>query len=438
MPRAQEGKPRVGGAMAPEAMGFIARKQEFDRNRMLEAMRQKGAAERGKAQAATQLQAAQMGTETQKEIAAAGEAAADRRAAERVAAQEEDRKFNLKMQEMINKGASDRQQTQIDHEKAMWGERKELVEEYSNKAQAQERFNKRVQAKLVKMRTKMMFNLGNRMLDSEEAVQKWKVSTHRIAEEFKRDTASFENLRNEVAGRVGTTDIGDIPVGVADLPLGVELFNSESTRAQLPGVTAKLLTSAGQSKIEKMFATGELKAFDYVKGGAVIDGVIAGLGNKIKEITGEDVLKEISKKGIKSPVWREGKLRFREKAKETLTEAGRKVEWLKSELNRLMNMKQVWRNIANSKEPMKDNPDMNLAGFLSKANGVYIGEGVGKNFGELEAIAGDNLEAMRAIVNDPSYFDFSSIFSPEEMETTKDPYEKQMMMDLMDIWEQEE
>lgn len=192
MPRAQEGKPRVGGAMAPEAMGFIARKQEFDRNRMLEAMRQKGAAERGKTQAATQLQAAQMGTETQKEIAAAGEAAADRRAAERVAAQEEDRKFNLKMQEMINKGASDRQQTQIDHEKAMWGERKELVEEYSNKAQAQERFNKRVQAKLVKMRTKMMFNLGNRMLDSEEAVQKWKVSTHRIAEEFKRDTASFE------------------------------------------------------------------------------------------------------------------------------------------------------------------------------------------------------------------------------------------------------
>lgn len=440
MPRATEPKPRVGGAMAPEATGFIARRQEFGRNRILEAMRQRGAKERGKAQATAQLQTTQMGIKGQKEVEAMRMVEADRRAAERIEGQELDRKFNMKLQQITEKGASGRLQTQLDHEKAMWKGKKELVEGYTNKSQAQERFNKRVEAKLAKMRTKMMLNLGNRMLDSEEATQKWKISTHQLIEENKRDTASFEILKDEVAERIGTTDIGETPLvlGARDLPLGVQLFDSECTRAQLPQISAKLLTSAGQSKVEKMFTSGELRGFDYVKGGAIIDGLIIGLNNRIKEISGEDVLKEVPKGEIKLPVWKEGKLRFREKPKEALTETGRKVEWLKAELNRVMNMKQVWRNIAESKETMKDNADLTLKGFLSKPNGIYIGESVGKNLGELEAIAGDNLEAMRTIVNNPSFFDYSSLFSPEEIEATKNPHEKEMMMELMDIWGEEE
>lgn len=89
MARAREPESRIGGGMPAVATESLA----GEKNRMLEAMRQRSATERGKIQAQAQIQSTQIGAESRREVAAMQAMEADRRAAERVRGQHLDRKF---------------------------------------------------------------------------------------------------------------------------------------------------------------------------------------------------------------------------------------------------------------------------------------------------------------------------------------------------------
>lgn len=93
MARATEPRPSVGGAMAPEAILSAGRGREFQENRMLIAMKEAGAAERGKVQAKAQVQSTQIGAESRQNVAAMQMVEADRRAAERIRGEQLDREY---------------------------------------------------------------------------------------------------------------------------------------------------------------------------------------------------------------------------------------------------------------------------------------------------------------------------------------------------------
>ena len=118
MPRAQE-RQITGGSIDPYVQQSVQQGKQQKENRILTAMKEKGATERTAMQTSAQLQGQGMQMQGQMAMAAADRAQDDKRAAEAERGQREDREFGEKMAESQQLFTAEQSKLQMAHETAL-------------------------------------------------------------------------------------------------------------------------------------------------------------------------------------------------------------------------------------------------------------------------------------------------------------------------------
>ena len=118
MPRAQE-RQITGGSIDPYVQQSVQQGKQQKENRILTAMKEKGATERTAMQTSAQLQGQGMQMQGQMAMAAADRAQDDKRAAEAERGQREDREFGEKMAEGQQLFTAEQSKLQMAHETAL-------------------------------------------------------------------------------------------------------------------------------------------------------------------------------------------------------------------------------------------------------------------------------------------------------------------------------
>lgn len=275
MARGQE-KQITGGQFSPHVQQSLAAGKEQAQNRLLTAMREKGATERTQMSEAGATERAGIQAGTQREAMAAQAEQDDKRAAEAERARREDQRFTESMAEVSREFQA--KQSELDREQQMAiirGDRKEKMR-IEAKREALRRFNIEMNLDANERNTNAMLSVIKGGLKRESTMEKAKTTLYQEADKFDRDKQVYNTIKDRVSTNVGLDKRMDYPI---ILPEDVKF--TDSSIGQVMGQAARGPVSVVQSYLERKRgrkAIGEGKTADPM---AVLQDQIAKHGSNI-------------------------------------------------------------------------------------------------------------------------------------------------------------
>ncbi len=267
MPRMPGAQPNIGGKMDPGTLDTIARQKQFRQQQSMMREQEAASTERAGIAADTAIRSAEIGAGSQREaISSANERAAmqmeadDRRAAEAVEAQEENRVFLEEQQ--ARKAKLDADATEVDHK---WDlEAEERTVERAKDAQTFEIEARRdeYKYKMSKAADNLEIELGklDHMLKTEEKKAKERVIRKKMADEFDKQQGNLDILREDIKTSIlSNPDLsyktwralpGPRPSASSGYFIGLEL-----NKLGIKGVTAQTLLD--YSTLEELVDIGD-------------------------------------------------------------------------------------------------------------------------------------------------------------------------------------
>lgn len=265
MPRATEPQRRIS-TIDPASMMAASRGREFAENRLLAAMKESGAKERGQMQAQAELQATQMRGVNQKEIAAMQMAEADRRAAERVKGAELDRRFNRELVQLNDELAQRRAERKRSfdlEDRIYW---KGIVDDYTESLREDRNINTALQLHEHKIDIKAMIEMLKTGQKSQKREAKYQVDMLRKREEVRQRREAVNTLKKNIIERYENTPGLIIPeVGPGqklkypEPGRSLRILDDEFKKLGVQGFSPEPIIKMGSENLEKMLAGGTLK-----------------------------------------------------------------------------------------------------------------------------------------------------------------------------------
>lgn len=265
MARAREPEPRIGGAMAPGVLESAGRARALAENRLLEAMREAGASERGKMQARAQIRTAQIGAGSRQAVAAMQAREADRRAAERVRGEQLDREFMEGQTRLTHHLLSEREQAERDAETLRREEDWEKFGELHRRHEGNKTAIAMIESAGARRIERGALKAALREVDSLEKVQKlYNVESRRV-KELTEEKEMLSELSREIEDRIALN-----PYLTFDEEMGgnIQDFFDEDLKelgVERARASTLLLAPERRATLAREIAAGRIKADDIRK-----------------------------------------------------------------------------------------------------------------------------------------------------------------------------
>jgi len=212
MARAKDAPIQVGGQIDPYVLQSMQQGRQLAENRLLTAMRERGAGERTAIQEAGATQRTAMQTKMQRDIAGAQIAAQDRRAAEDEAARREDRKFTTVMAEADRGFQAKQAELNRDQQNAIISGDRKAKDEIEKRREALRRFNIELSMDAQERNTNAVLSIIKGGLNRETLKEKAKTVLSEEAEKFDKDKDVYKKTIKRVSEAVELDKRMDLPI----------------------------------------------------------------------------------------------------------------------------------------------------------------------------------------------------------------------------------
>lgn len=212
MPRGKDAPTQVGGEISPYVQTSLQRGKQQAESRLVAAMQETGATgrtamtERGATERAT-IQAT-----TQRGVAASRLASEDRRAAETVMAQREDRKFAQIMAETSREFQAKQAELNREQQRAIISGDRKYKDEIEKRREALRRFNIELNMDATERNSNAMLSIIKGSLKRETSMEKAKTVLEEEATRFDKDKDVYNKTRERVMEAVEFDKRMDLPI----------------------------------------------------------------------------------------------------------------------------------------------------------------------------------------------------------------------------------
>lgn len=237
MARGQDAPIRQGGGVDPYIQQSLSQGKQQANSRLIAAMQEAGAMDQARVSSATQIQTTASRGRTQRDVTAAQQEGADRRAAEAERGRRSDREFAKFMEQErqqfeVEQSALVREQQVADRE-----DQRDYSEELQLKIDARQDLFDLMTRKEARANRNATLSLFKGSIGREEGMEKFKTNFIKTKEEYDRNSAAYDSLVTDTVAGLNDDDNLKLPLqgefkSVAK-PVGATMgFVSGFTRVQ--------------------------------------------------------------------------------------------------------------------------------------------------------------------------------------------------------------
>lgn len=304
MPRGKDAPAQTGGQIDPYVQTSLQRSKELAENRLLTAMRERGATERTAMAERGASERAAMQARTQRSMQAAQLESDDKRAAEAERARRDDRKFAQTMQEASQNFQAKQAELDRDQQRAIIAGDRKAKDKIEKRREALRRFNIELSMDAAERNTNAMLSIIKGSLKQETSMEKAKTVLEEEATQFDRDKDVYLKTKERIRDAIRFDKRMDLPArkpraGFRGAPAGMTYAlpaEPQENVADPMGILQDQITKYGGNisveelapanihKIETQIQEGAVKTEDINKALAAIAGMLDVVNVKRKAV----------------------------------------------------------------------------------------------------------------------------------------------------------